>query len=119
MQNGMFNTAHIEINRQPIFHVFLIKWLVGKMWVWITEKIPARSCPLRHSICFSFCRGAAGWAAGVDPPFNSCKWRLCSSGWFVFFDFWQKNGELVFWDGNNSTFWTMNEGYWFSPIALS
>ena len=120
MQRRVFHAAVVPVNRHPFFQRLHRSKGIRVLRIRVAEKIPGRTCPLRHGIGFTPCRSAADRACGIDPIRNSCQRRLAVFSRFVAFDIRQQHRELVIRHRNIfSAVITPDQRNRFAPVTLT
>ena len=74
MQYRMFHTTDVHIYRQIFVSFFFGNQFFIIFVIYITQEVPGRTCPLRHSVGLAFCRSATGRALAVNPFVDSSQW---------------------------------------------
>lgn len=93
MKNSMLCTTDITIYFAPILHHCWINYCLTIRRIHKSQIVPARTCPLWHSICFSFSCEIIS-QADIDPFRNSSKRGFSVTRWFIFFYFWELQREI-------------------------
>ena len=119
MQNRMFDTTYIQVNRRPFFQHFLASQFFVIVVIYITQEVPGRTCPLRHCVCFSLRRTAAFRASCVYPFVDVSQRRFTCICRFVGFYLRQQYGQLIFRNSYSAAVFAVNDGNRFAPISLS
>ena len=71
MQYSMLYTADVHIYRKVLVCFFFGYQFIIVMWIYITQEIPGRTCPLRHGVCLTFCGGTTFRACCSLPSLRS------------------------------------------------
>ena len=71
VKNGMFGTADIDVNWQPLFEQVFVSQFLVVVGVDVAQVVPAGSCPLRHGV---------GFTTTLDPIFADHFQPVCQVG---------------------------------------
>ena len=115
----MFDTTNIQVNRSPFFQSIHASQFVVVVVIYITQEVPAGTCPLRHCVSFTFCRSTTFRTCCVYPFIDVSQRRFTCICRFVRFYFRQQYGQLIFGNSYCTTVFTVNDGNRFAPVSLS
>lgn len=71
VKNGVFGTADIDVDRQPLFEQVFIRQFLIVVGVDVAQVVPAGASPLRHGV---------GFPAALDPIFAHHFQPVCQIG---------------------------------------
>ena len=115
----MLHAAVVPVDWRPIFQFFHIGEFVGIFWIYISQVVPARACPIRHGVRFSFGWTITPWTFRINPFRNSREGRFACFGRLVIFDRRKFYRQVFFRNRHNAAFFAMHDRNRLAPIALS
>ena len=119
MQCGMFHTAVVPVYRHPVIQCFLRSQTSIILRVTVTQIIPGRTSPLRHSIGFPSCRATAIGASGLNKAFHSCQRTFTVIRRHIAFYIRQSQRQFTFRQTYCTALRTMYNRNGFPPIPLT
>ena len=83
------------------------------------QEIPGRSCPLWHSVCFTFCRRTTMRTGCIYPIRCTCQRTFAIICWAIIRHIWLHQWQFRFRHRHPTALLTMHQRNWFTPIHLT
>src|SRR5437867_4246574 len=96
MENGMFRTADVQVDRHPVSFLVPGTDLARVVWIDVAKIVPARSCPLGHRVGFATSLAFRLAVNNLHPLRRKGQGRLGRSAWLKQFKVGEKQRKLIF-----------------------